>query len=306
MAVREPPQLALLGLLGWVALGGYALLQGRSPAAMAAPVGAQEWVYLGVAALYAAFADARWAWQLVELDGAWLAIACAFALGMAELRWSQWGWPAVAWHRAAALLPLPTALLSCWAVAPLSLAVAATFYSWLAWRWAAIRWSYLGVGALAWASGLWLQRWDALDPLAQILLVGLPLLYFAQADPELRRPRQRSLRHGLRLLGSGAIAGVAYGQHGAMGIVPGAIGLAFIAAGLGLRVRAFLGVGTLTVLGVAFDQAIVLFFRYAFAKWIVGLLVGLLLIGLAANFERRRQQASSVVRSWRAWFRHWE
>ncbi|PSP19419.1 MAG: hypothetical protein BRC58_01190 [Cyanobacteria bacterium QS_8_64_29] len=327
-------------VMGWGALGGYALLQGRTSAAMAAPVGLQGWVYLGITALYAAFASARQGWWLLELDPAWVAIACAFGLVLALPRWSRWGWPDAAWHRAAALLPLPTALLSCLAVAPLipilvvcaldfdlrnslnmgvmffgkrasaaqigiSLVVAAAFYGWLAWRWTAIRWSYLGVGALVWASGLWLHRWDALDPLAQILLVGLPLLYLAQAEPELRRPQQRSLRHGLRLLGSGAITGVAYWQYAAVGLVPGAIGLVLIAAGLGLRVRAFLWVGTLTVLGVAFDQAIVLFFRYAFAKWIVGLLVGLLSIGLAANFERRRQQASSVVRRWRAWFRHW-
>ena len=47
-------------------------------------------------------------------------------------------------------------------------------------------------------------------------------------------------------------------------------------------------VGVATFFITGFYQLVVLSLRYSFFKWVIGLLVGIILISLAANFETRR------------------
>ncbi|BAY00858.1 hypothetical protein H6G54_17350 [Anabaena cylindrica FACHB-243] len=53
-------------------------------------------------------------------------------------------------------------------------------------------------------------------------------------------------------------------------------------------------------LGVIFSLS------YSFLKWIVGLLVGILLIYIAANFETRRTQINILIRNTINEFENWE
>ncbi len=53
-------------------------------------------------------------------------------------------------------------------------------------------------------------------------------------------------------------------------------------------------------------QLVIFSLRYPFLKWIVGLLVGIVLISIAANFETRRAQISSLLRNTNDEFHHWD
>ncbi|MGB5960074.1 MAG: hypothetical protein WBG73_05390 [Coleofasciculaceae cyanobacterium] len=79
-----------------------------------------------------------------------------------------------------------------------------------------------------------------------------------------------------------------------------------IFAGLILRVRAFLFVGTATFLWTAFYQLVILISRYPFIKRVVGLIAGIIFIGMAANFETRREQIKSVLLSSSNQLGEWE
>jgi hypothetical protein len=122
----------------------------------------------------------------------------------------------------------------------------------------------------------------------------------------LKQPQQRQIRHYLRIFGSGGICLVALLFHQGTGLIPGMISTITIFAGLILRVRAFLFVGTATFLLTAFYQLVVLIARYPFFKWVVGLIVGIIFIGMAANFETRREQIASVFRNSRSELNVWE
>jgi hypothetical protein len=142
------------------------------------------------------------------------------------------------------------------------------------------------------------------DPLWYATLFGLSLLYVAQFDTQLKQ--QKHIRHYLRVVGSGLICVVALLFHQETGLTPGIISTLTIFAGLLLRVRAFLFVGTATFLLTVFYQLVVLISRYSFVKWVVGLIVGIIFIGLAANFETRREQIASVFRNSRGQLDDWE
>ncbi len=79
-----------------------------------------------------------------------------------------------------------------------------------------------------------------------------------------------------------------------------------IFAGLGLRVRAFLYIGTATFLINACNQLIILNSTYSFLKWVIGFIVGLCLIWIAANFETRREQIFALFQDKSTEFDQWE
>jgi len=89
-------------------------------------------------------------------------------------------------------------------------------------------------------------------------------------------------------------------------IIPSILSLVAIFAGLALRIRAFLYIGTATFLMTGIYQLVILSLRYAFVKWIIGLCVGIILISIAANFETRREQLNAVVRSTSDAFENWD
>jgi uncharacterized membrane-anchored protein YhcB (DUF1043 family) len=51
---------------------------------------------------------------------------------------------------------------------------------------------------------------------------------------------------------------------------------------------------------------VVLISRYPFVKWVVGLIAGIIFIGMAANFENRREQVTSIFRNSRNELDDWE
>ena len=67
--------------------------------------------------------------------------------------------------------------------------------------------------------------------------------------------------------------------------------------GLGLRVRAFLYVGTITFLVNVSYQSILLSLQYSFLKWVIGLIAGIILISIAANFEIQRDRLNLLIRN---------
>jgi hypothetical protein len=303
-SVTTVPRLAGTAVVLSLVLAAYALLQGRRNPDVKA---AQEWVYVGVIEVVATGVSVRLVWTELSVLDAWFAlIACGLAYAMYELPWQKWGWHPIPWKHSAILLPLLTACLTTEAISDASLLLVAGFYAWIAKRSSNIRLTYISVLLIDWAIARWFERLQLTDPLWYATLLGLSLLYVAQFDPDLKRKEQRQLRHYLRILGSGAICLVALLFHQETGIIPGIISIITIFAGLTLRVRAFLFVGTATFLLTAFYQLIVLISRYPFIKWVVGLIVGIIFIGMAANFETRRNQIASVLRTSRSELGAWE
>ncbi|MBD1809852.1 DUF2157 domain-containing protein [Microcoleus sp. FACHB-SPT15] len=304
VSVATVPSLAGTTIVLSLVLGGYALVQGRRNPDVKA---AQEWVYVGVIEIVATGASVRLLWTELSVLDAWFAlIACGLAYAMYELPWHKWGWHQTPWKHSAILLPLLTACLTTEAISAASLLLVAGFYAWIAKRSSNIRLTYISVLLIDWAIARWFERLQLTDPLWYATVLGLSLLYVAQFDPDLKRKEQRQLRHYLRILGSGAICLVALLFHQETGIIPGIISIITIFAGLTLRVRAFLFVGTATFLLTAFYQLIVLISRYPFIKWVVGLIVGIIFIGMAANFETRRNQIASVLHTSRSELGAWE
>ena len=244
------------------------------------------------------------------LDDWRVVIACVLASGMYQLPWRSWGWSESPWKLSALVLPLLTvlftALLTIGAVSNLSLLVVAGFYGWIALRHSNIRFTYISVVLIDWLLWRWFGHLQLREPLWYISVLGLSLLYIAQFDQYWQQSQQRELRHYLRILGSGAICLIALISHQETGIIPGIISTITIFAGLILRVRAFLFVGTITFVLTAFYQLVVLIFRYPRTKWIVGMVVGILFIGMALNFEARRSQIGSLLRHTSDELESWE
>jgi hypothetical protein len=78
----------------------------------------------------------------------------------------------------------------------------------------------------------------------------------------------------------------------------GIISLGILGIGLFLRIRAFLYVGTLVFALNALNQLVLLNTAYPFIKWVIGIAVGVALIWLAADFERRRAQWLQMTQDW--------
>lgn len=228
-------------------------------------------------------------------------MAYLLAYGMHQIPWQRWGWRRTPWRLSAIVFPLLTVLATASVVADIGLLGVAAYYIWLSQLRANFRFTYISVVLIDWTILRWFNQIKLTDSLWYTIVVGISLLYVAQFDPELKHPEKRQLRHYLRLMGSGAISLVALFHHqdtGFMpGLIPGIISFITIFAGLTLRVRAFLFVGTATFLGTAFYQLIILIARYPFIKWVVGLIAGIIFIGMAANFETRREQIKSVLRN---------
>ena len=89
-------------------------------------------------------------------------------------------------------------------------------------------------------------------------------------------------------------------------VVAAAFSLVAIAAGLALRVRAFLFVGTGIFLINVFYQLVVLIFDYPLIKWAIGLAFGIAFIWIAATFETRRDRISALVQHWVGQLQSWD
>jgi hypothetical protein len=169
-----------------------------------------------------------------------------------------------------------------------------------------IRFTYISAALINLALYRWLDSFIFNNLLWYILPIGLNIIYIAQVEPNLKPPEQKANRHQLRLFGSGLICGMAFLLHLQTGIIPGIFALIAIFTGLSLRIRAFLSVGTVTLIAIAGYQSTVLIFSYPLIKWFAILMAGIGLIWLAASFETRRSQLSSLVRNWLEQFQQWD
>jgi hypothetical protein len=169
-----------------------------------------------------------------------------------------------------------------------------------------IRYSYLTLIFLNWLIAQTLYDNGIKTLLIYVSLVGLSLIYIAQIDPSLQQTSDHKSRHYLRLTGSGMIAITALLFHQTTGLIPASLGLIGVFVGLGLQIRAFLFVGTITFILTVVYQSLILSFKYAFLKWVLGLMLGIILIAIAANFEQRRGQIFAFWESWRERWDDWQ
>ncbi|MFH7242822.1 MAG: hypothetical protein ACHWZW_08225 [Spirulina sp.] len=291
-----------VGNLAWVGVGiaavlvGYAVFQGR--------LGTQDdlksaWVYGALVELVGWFALVRLAAPgLARLDPWWGVVACAVAVPIYWIPWETWNWPQRPWRVMAISVPLIITLLTQGVGHIPSLWVLVGFYGWLAWHSGRVRVSYLSVTIAVWAVWLWLEQQSIQDEVIWMLPLGLTMLYVAQVDPTVRQEEAKTFRHWLRVAAVGVVLFPALGSDRWTGWPVGAMSLGILAAGLTLRIRAFLYVGTLVFALNALNQLVLLNAAYPFLKWIIGIAVGIALIWVAADFERRRAQWLQITQSW--------
>ncbi|NJO09559.1 MAG: hypothetical protein HC873_07750 [Leptolyngbyaceae cyanobacterium SL_1_1] len=183
---------------------------------------------------------------------------------------------------------------------------AAGFYGWLSWRRQQIRLSYLSLGLIDWAIARWLFDRSIGEGLYYLLLLGGLLLYIAQVDPYLSLPAHKSQRHWLRVVGLGIILLYSLLAEPWSGLPVAIFSLGALLLGLGLRIRAFLYTGTVIFVLNALNQLVLLNGEYPLIKWILGLVAGIALISIAADFERRREQWINLAQDWRGSLARWQ
>jgi len=298
----------LLGLAAGIFLTRYAIWQGRNHPDQAI---AEIWVYLGILeatgiGVYAANTIPPMEFFSQYLVSWWGVIASGVAVFTYLLPWRLWGWPPRPWQFLALVLPGLALGGSLDKLNPPSLLVVAGFYAWLAWLRQQPRWRYLTLLLVNWAIALWLADFSLATPFAYSSLVGLSILCLVWIEPTCQGRQGKSLRHLLRLLGTGIIASAALWFHHQTGILPGILSLVAIFAGLALRIRAFLYLGTFTFVANAFYQLVILISLYPLLKWIIGLLVGVSLLSIAGNFETRRTQLTSLLQNWLRDLQEWD
>jgi hypothetical protein len=292
-----PPQLTLLHLFTSVLLGGYALIQARSRD------GRDWWIYVGFAELLGVGIYARSIFQnLGIVDEGLILIACVVGLLILLAPWRQWGWQDRPWRVVALVLPLSRVVFEWDRISLLNLVVLAVFYAGVARRQRQFGWAYLSLIFIDWAGLRLLFAYQLTSPLWYAILLGVSILAAVQWDPYWQNSKQN--RHYGRIGGSCTIAIAALLWHQPW--LPIGIGLAIAALGLVLRVRAWLYVGTATLILTLSYQLLLLITEYPITKWAIGLLAGVLIITLAANFERRKEQIERALQHWLDRFQEWD
>lgn len=297
----------LIGLATGLFLIRYAIFQGRNHPKQSI---AEIWIYLGIVEIFAMrlywmntpiaqlFADPLVPWRA--------AIATVPAIFIYLLPWENWGWPKRPWQVAAFAWPLVMIVETSLVIHPTALLIVAGFYILLARLQPQIRFTYVSALLIDWALWRWLLDLRFTNALWYVIPLGLSLLYIAQVDPSLKLPAQRETRHNLRLIAVGTICFVSLWTEQWTGLVSGLISILVIFAGLALRTRAFLYMGTIAFLINGTVQLVILNDRYSFLKWLIGLIVGILFIWIAATFETRREQIVTLLRNWISELQNWE
>jgi hypothetical protein len=297
MPVIPIPQFTLLHLAISGLLGIYALIQGRDREH------SDWWVYLGLAELMGVGIYARSIFQHLSIvDNSLVTLACLLGILLLLAPWGAWGWDYRPWRRVALILPLTRVVFEWQDISILNLLVLAIFYGGVARRQQHFGWAYLSLLFLNWSGLRLLWENHLTSPIWYALLVGLSILIAVQWDPAWRKSRY--YRHYGRLGGTGIISVTAIVWHQPW--LPVILGLAIATAGLLLRVRAWLYVGTTTFLLTTGYQLIILITEQPVTKWAIGLATGMLIILLAANFERRREQITQALQHWLDQLQDWQ
>ena len=239
-------------------------------------------------------------------------IACIASALIYRLPWDRWGWPLRPFRLLSIWLPMLTVATTVVQVKIPGLLAVSAFYAWMAKVSNRIRISYLSIFLLGWAILKFLHSQSLLTSLSIAIVTGLSLLYVAQVDPYFKDIQQRQQRHILRILASVAIALTALYQaeiSNPMLLYAGLtliLCLGFIFSGLILKVRAFLYVGTLAFV-VQIVRVLWLFIStYSLLLWGIGIVIGILLIWIAATFESRRSQVTQLLNTWTATLDTWD
>ena len=280
------------------------------------PLATSFWIYAGIAQGLIALTYwlHRWLPDGVLIDWAG-AIAALISIFLYFAPWQRWGWDWQPWRRTAIALPSVAILLTGWGSTIQSLLIVAAFYGWLSSAERRVGFSYISVLLADWAILRMLSERGALEPLWIAAVIGASLLYWVQVEPSLRSPNQRETRHWLRCLATGIVSLTAFyqAQVGIAGMLPLLVGLgaiaidlAFIFAGVLLKIRALLYVGTATFMLQVLWQVWRFISDYSLVLWAIGIAVGLLLIWIAATFEARRSQVNSLLQRWIVELDDWE
>ena len=227
---------------------------------------------------------------------------CAIALIIYQIPWHNFGWRTTPWQRTALIIPALMTLVTAEEISYLSLLVTAIFYLRIAYYQKNIRWSYISLGFINWGVIRFIWQYNT-EVIWFAAILSLSILYIAQFDPELKDNRKQ--RHRLRLIGSGILCLFALFYQD-IGIIPSVIAIIMILAGLGLRIRAFLFIGTTTFILTTIYQLVILIFTYSVLKWIIGLLIGTIAIAIAANFESKRNHFTSKLQSYTDKLQEWQ
>ncbi len=291
------PQLTLLHLSISALLGGYALIQARDRAS------GDWWIYLGLAELLGVGVYARSIFQnLGVVDEGIILVACTIGLLLLLAPWREWGWDERPWRIVGFILPLSRVIFEFDRISLLNLAVLAIFYAGVARRQRQFGWAYLSLIFVNWVGIKLLFQYGLTSPLWYAILFGCSVLVAVQWDPRWQSARQD--RHYGRILGSGTIAVTALIWHQPW--LPIGIGIAIAIMGLALKVRSWFYVGTITFILTNVYQLVLLITDYPITKWAIGLLAGILIITLAANFERRKEQIERALKHWLDRLQEWE
>ena len=239
-------------------------------------------------------------------------IACAIGLAFYLAPWQRWGWPVRPWRQLGLWLPMLTLSITLDQVQTQGLLLIGAFYAGMAKQFEQIRLSYLSILLFDWALLRYLSQQGWLTALWLGLILGLSALYVVEVEPELQPPTKRQQRHWLRSLASGLVGLTALFQaevSDPMLIFAGLtllLAMGFVFVGLILKVRAFLYVGT----GLFIVQVIrVLWLSIStnsLLLWAIGILLGLVLIWVAATSESRRAQVTTLLESWASALEAWD
>lgn len=296
------PRLSLIHLSTSILLGIYAIVQGRDRNQKG-----DWWVYLGIVEMLGTGIYARSIFSSLGLFDEFLVfIACIVGIAILRSPWSSWGWQERPWQRVAVVLPLLRVVFVAEQISLLNLLVIASFYAGVAKRQQQFAWIYVSLMFIDWAAFRILNLYHLQDPLWFAAIAGISLLLSVQFDPYFRRRERRHHRHLARLIGSGAIALTALVIHQDLPLIPAGISLLLVLVGIALSIRAFLYLGTITLMLTASYQLMMLITEYSFTKWIVGAIAGVLIIAIAGNFERRREQIHTTVHHWLDRLQSWQ
>ncbi|MEL4894554.1 hypothetical protein [Crocosphaera sp. Alani8] len=294
----ESQQLIALGSSAF--LTQYAILEGRN---FLDKRKGEIWVYLGFIQAFGTTVYGVLTFPYTFLLNVIGSVLSLLGIVIYTLPWERWGWSKRPWNLLAFSLPFMGVISH---VDFLTLIVASISYGLLAKLSNKSRLLYLSivfVNAVAYNIS---NQFNQLSPLLYSSLFCLSLLFLIMIEPYCQREEGKKTRHFIRLIATATLSSVYIIFYRETAIIPGVIGLILIAVGLGIRTRAFLFIGTITFLATVFDQLVIVSFTYPLLKWMVGLLLGLMFIWIAASFENRRNQISSIMNHWIEEFATWE
>ncbi len=288
-----------LGVMAMLAL--YALWLGRQQSI---------WVYAGIGEGLAVVGHALHRSLPEAVLVTWgAAIACLIAFLLYQLPWRNWGWEKEPWQNSAIGLPGLAVLLTSHDIGIATLLITGGFYAWLALTTQQIRLTYLSLGLADWAILRIFRAAAFIDPLWSVAVLSGSILYGVQIDPALQRGDRKETRHLLRSLAVGLFCLTALYQsdhNWGQGLITIAASLGLIIAGLVLRTRAYLYVGTLTFMAKVLLQLWAFISDYSLLLWALGILLGLVFIWVAATFEARRSQTIALLQYWITELDRWE